>query len=268
MKKKLGLLIVMLVSFNLFAKENREVSYFNQIEINGGGKAYITQGSKESLFVEGDEEVLKYLKTYTRNNKLVIEIDKPWYKLGYVDTKSLRYHIGVKDLNEFESNGSVDTHIGTIETNNLEIKVNGSGDITIGEGHIVNLDISISGSGKVKVGNLIAKTLDYESKGSGKFVGTGLVVGNAEFDMNGSGEVTISGMGERVEVEVSGSGRFEGKEFVVQTGKLEVSGSGDSFINVKRSLELDIRGSGVVEVYGEGQVIKANISGSGSYKKM
>ncbi len=266
MKKKIGI-FVMLVSLSLFGKENREVNYFNQIEINGGGEAYITQGEKESLFIEGDEEVIKYVKTYIRNNKLIIEIDKPWYKLGYIDTKTLKYHIVVKDLNEYESNGSIDTFISSLESDNFELEVNGSGDVSIGEGHIINLDISISGSGEVEVGNLVSKSLEYESNGSGQFVGVDLAIENAEFDMNGSGEVTISGMGNSVEVEVSGSGHFEGKDFVVQNGKLEISGSGKSSFNIGNSLELDIQGSGEVDIYGEGKITKASISGSGSYNR-
>lgn len=267
MKKKMILLMVMLMSVTLFGREEREVSYFNQIEVNGGGTAYITTGDKESLFIEGDEDVVKYVKTYIKNKKLIIEIDRPWYKLGNIKTKDLKYHISVKDLNEYESNGSIDTFIGKIETDKLEIEVNGSGDVSIGQGQVNNLDISIFGSGQVEIGSLIANTLDYESGGSGQFVGVNFLVGSAEFEMNGSGQVTVSGQGESVEVEVSGSGSFEGKDFVVERGKLEISGSGNSSFNIGESLELDIRGSGEVDIYGEGKVTKVNMSGSGSYNR-
>ena len=52
--------------------ENRSVSGFDKVSVEGAGRVIITQGKKESLTVETDDNLMKYIKTEVTGDTLEI----------------------------------------------------------------------------------------------------------------------------------------------------------------------------------------------------
>ena len=75
-------------------KEQRNVSNFNSIDLSGSGQAFITQGEKESVIVETDENLISDIITVVNNGKLTLSL-KNW-----IQPTTLIYHVTVKDIDK------------------------------------------------------------------------------------------------------------------------------------------------------------------------
>jgi hypothetical protein len=209
--------------------EDRQVTNFDRIALEGSGEVIVTQGGGESLTVETDDNVMEHVKT---------EVEGGTLKLGLVtgiptgvnvqSTTRLIFYVGVDDLSGLSISGSGDIEAETIETERL--------------------DASISGSGKVQIFNLAA--------------------GDMNADISGSGEVDLAG-GETNEqdISISGSGKYLAGELCSAVVTVSVSGSGEATVCATESLEADISGSGNVNYYGRPS-INTSGSGSGQLNNL
>ncbi|MBM4240260.1 MAG: DUF2807 domain-containing protein [Euryarchaeota archaeon] len=166
--------------------ESKNVSGFNQIDLNGMGTLIITQGDKESLTVEAEDNVMPYIKTDVSNNKLSIKFENN----SPVPTKPVKFYLTVKDINSIAISGS-----GKIESNKLNAK-----DLTIvisgaGEGNLTNLNattltITISGAGKMYIaGNVTNQTITIS--GAGEYTANDLSSKTVTITINGAGKATL-----------------------------------------------------------------------------
>ncbi|HEX3014576.1 MAG TPA: DUF2807 domain-containing protein, partial [Methanobacterium sp.] len=67
--------------------QSQNVSGFNQVSVDGSGTLIITQGDKESLTVEAEDNVLPNIKTNVNNNVLTISFGNH----TVVPTKPIKY---------------------------------------------------------------------------------------------------------------------------------------------------------------------------------
>src|SRR5512142_1150936 len=79
----------MVTGSNVVIQENREVSEFNAVSLNGAGELTITQGEKESLVIEAENNLLPLIKSQVRNGVLVIDFDSEGPNAVVGPTKSI-----------------------------------------------------------------------------------------------------------------------------------------------------------------------------------
>lgn len=99
--------------------------------------------------------------------------------------------------------------------------------------------------------------------GAGDIRLTDLKENDFAMELNGSGEVDVSGSVKQLSVLLNGSSDVDADELLSESANIQILGSGDIEVNVKRSLDVAIIGSGNVKYYGNPEKINRQIIGSG-----
>ncbi len=199
--------------------EDRPVSGFNQVELQGAGELDIVQGETEALTVEADDNLMQYITTEVRGTTLVLGL-KPNFRLLF--SSKILYHLKVKDLNSVSISGSGHVTSDSIQTGDLSLSTSGSGKFEIGDVQATSVNASTSGSGEfILTGK--ADRVDVSINGSGKFNCPDLELQSANVRISGSGEITVWTT-QSLDVRISGSGsvRYYGSPETNQS----ISGSG------------------------------------------
>lgn len=206
--------------------EERSVSDFNNVALNGAGELYIEQGETEALTVEADDNLMQYITTEVKGSTLELGL-KP--NLNLLFSAKIVYHLKVKDLNSVSISGSGKVYSDSIQTGNLNLSTSGSGKFEIGDVQATKLDVSTSGSGEFVLSGK-ADQVDVSIGGSGKFNCPDLEAKTVAVSIAGSGEVTTWATNS-LEVHISGSGnvRYYGNPVTNQSiaGSGKVSKIGD-----------------------------------------
>lgn len=239
MKKRLSLIIyvtlllpILLGSIVLgqVIKEDRSVSGFDRVDLEGFGEVILTQGDREALTVEAEKDMLPEIETEVRGKTLYLELkDRHWRKAHRWGSKNgIKYYITMKTVRGFSVSGSGTITSEKIETNKLKIDISGSGDIDVESLQAQDLNIRISGSGNCRL----------------------------------AGEVAVQ------DISISGSGKYVGRDLRSDETTVHVSGSGNVTVWVEKGIDVQISGSGKVEYKGNPETLTFQSSGSGKVKKI
>ena len=212
-------------------------------------------GGAPSLVVEGDSNLLSYVKTETRGSTLHIETEN-----RLRSTTPLKVNYTVPRLTDLHSGGSGHVTVRDLKGEPLSVRLGGSGVARL-SGDVAEFDAKVSGSGKIEAGELRARNADVVVSGSGGVV-LGQVRGdNARIQISGSGAVQTGGAVRTLNVRVSGSGSADLAGLTTEQGDLASSGSGGISATVRQSVFAQTSGSGPIRVYG--QPAQRNTSGRG-----
>ena len=211
-------------------KQERSVTGFDRVNLSGSGKVILTQGNRESLTVEAEEDMLPYIITEVRGRTLNLKVkERYWKKAHWGSSRNgIKYYVSMRSVQG--------------------VSVSGSGNITSEEIETDNLKTSISGSGKITIKSLQAEELNIHISGSGKCLM--------------AGKVSIQN------VTISGSGSYKGKDLKSDEATVHISGSGGATVWVEKEIDVQISGSGKVEYKGDPKFVSFQSSGSGRVKKI
>lgn len=201
--------------------EDRSVSSFSSVSLDGSGNIYITQDGTTSVRVETDDNIMPNVITKVFGDKLTISTKQCY--TGEVDV-----YLTMNEIKDLTISGSGKIIGETpIKTDELKLKISGSG--------LYNIDVEankvetlIEGSGKLYLkgktdnfnhkvsgsGNLFAYDLDANSVKIGIYgSGNSQVTANNILDATimGSGNVNYKGT-PKVSFDGSGSGKLRSAE--------------------------------------------------------
>jgi hypothetical protein len=199
-------------------RQDRKVATFNGIDVSGAFDIFLTQGSVQSVTVEADENLQKYIRTEVEGRKLVIEEKNP-----ISHSSSLKVHITVTDLKTVELSGAVDaTTEGTLSQPELKIETSGATDSKFNL-DVQKLAVSSSGGSKLKFGGNAGIT-SMEISGAADIFAYELLTDNFDLTISGAGKAQIN-VKKELSVDISGAGsvRYKGNPAKVSEN---VSGSG------------------------------------------
>lgn len=205
---------------NIFAIEERPTGYFSGIELDGSFDVYVSYDTVTSVTVEGDENLLRFITTYTKGNTLEIGTSSrrcldSWHPIVItVSTPSLHY-LGL--------DGSGFINCSYFNTSYLDIALDGSGEIYVVDVDCNELDAEIDGSGDIKLAGICEKSY-LEIDGSGKIRANDFISDECYVDIYGSGVVYVF-VWDILDVYIDGSGivYYEGSPVV----RKRIDGSGD-----------------------------------------
>ena len=209
--------------------ESREVSNFDRVVLREYGELAITQGERESLTVEADQDILPRIKTEVRDGRLVIGIGGGWLdKLGdalatSLTGKRINYSLTVKKLTGLEIHGAGRVSASNIETDRLALR--------------------LGGAGQVNIEHLTAELL--------------------EVDLPGVGKIGLTGQVAEQRIVISGAGNYSAPKLESKKASVDLRGAGKATVWAVEDLDATIRGLGSVEYYGSPSV-KQTVSGLGS----
>ncbi len=202
---KSSVLVANKIAKNTPIEDEREVSGFSGIMSSGSFDVFITLGNKESLRLEGDQDMLSEIETIVEKGILKIRTKdhtKMWnWKKGKVTV-----YITAKALNTLTMSGSGDMKVeGIIKADHLTTTVSGSGSISFSADSREYVGV-ISGSGEIN-----AKGSTDNAKvtiaGSGNFEGKEFHSVNADIKVSGSGDASIYA-DKTLDAAISGSGNI------------------------------------------------------------
>lgn len=189
------------------SSENRNLSNFSKIYINGSTAVNITQGNDFEIEVTAYSNLLPYLETKVSNGSLTI---------GYKENTNIRndnsvVNITMPMIEGLTINGSSDIEAaGNFSgSNEIIISINGSGNINFQEGSTDFLKVNIAGSGDFGGFGLTADEAEVSISGSGNVSLT--VLQKLDATIRGSGNVNYKGSPTEVNTDISGSGKVTKK---------------------------------------------------------
>ncbi|MBU1356905.1 MAG: DUF2807 domain-containing protein [Candidatus Edwardsbacteria bacterium] len=232
-KPVVGLLVVSLTLISALAyagepiSQNRDVSGFDKIQVNGAYDLYITQGKEYSLRIEAEPEVLEKIDTEIKAGRLKVSDKKHKIRIGVFKSKTRKIYVTLPELKELCINGSSDVKgQNKFKVGDLSLVVNGSGDIEL-ELEARDIDASIRGAGDIK----------------------------------------LKGSADNFNISIAGSGDVSTYELTSQKTFVTISGAGDCKVNSSQELTVNIAGSGDVSYQGSPKVVTKNVSGVGRVHK-
>ena len=123
----------------------------------------------------------------------------------------------------------------------------------------------LSGSGVLSLTGIDTEdplSLDLDGSGDVHFEGT---LNELSVRVEGSGDVDLEGDAEHVSLRLDGSGEIDARRLQAQTGKLDLRGSGNIRATVQDTVEVNLEGSGDIDLFGGAKVSDSSIEGSGDF---
>ncbi|MEP6684138.1 MAG: head GIN domain-containing protein [Parafilimonas sp.] len=237
MKEIMSSLLLMFCAFSVMAQKQgtikpsgniitRDVNVhsFNSIRAEGLYELVLTQGDKESVKIEADDNLQDLFKVSNDGNTLVIEM--PDLKNSNVDfnDKNHDHKLKLKVYVTFKQLNALDAGIvGTVRCT-TPLKADA---FDINSKSVGNIDLKIT-TGKLTISN------------------------------KGVGDIILAGSAENAVIKNSGVGKFDGGDLVVQTMDIDNSGVGNAEVNVEKDLKVKQSFLGKVNNRGHAKTDKLN----------
>jgi hypothetical protein len=161
------------------------VTSFDALKASGIYELKLSQGDKESVRIEADENLQEYFNVRNEGNRLVIDMDKIKNK-GFKSKNKIRVYITFKKLKEMElstignvaseehlafddlnvSNKSVGNVDLDLTVNKLDLKNTSVGNVRL-SGKAQDAVVRNTGVGSLEAGSFVVQTMNIENTGVG-----------------------------------------------------------------------------------------------------
>lgn len=208
--------------------EEKSITGVSRIILREYGHLFITQGSEESLRIEGQDSLTRMVKTEVRNGELLIDLDGGWWDKTWgalsstLEGKPLKYYVTVKSLE------------GLFITGAARVKADGL--------ILENFQLILKGAGEVILSNIQAKRLDIE--------------------LPGAGVISLSGKAKEQIVYLKGAGSYDAPRLETENTNVKLHGVGKAVVWAAKTLNARVDGVGSIEYYGSPEV-RRSVSGLG-----
>lgn len=187
-------------------KEKRTVEAFDQLELSGVFNVQISQGDKEEVIVETDQNLQPLVETVNENGKLIIKSKK-----GVKNQKSTKMmvYVTVTDINNLEIGGVGNVSCtNQLVLDNLDLEISGVGNTNL-ELDCEELNAELSSVGNIELAGEV-ETAFVENSGVGNLNALKLEVQNLDLENSGIGNAKVYAIQE-LSVENSGMGNLHYK---------------------------------------------------------
>jgi anti-sigma28 factor (negative regulator of flagellin synthesis) len=166
-------------------KKERTAGSFTGVKVSTGIDVYLTQGEKESIIVEADENLHEFIKTEINNGTLNIYSDA-----NIRSAEMKRVYVTMKEINSVNATSAGDVIGETpVKTENLKLSASSAGDIKL-EVYAKNIDGNVSSSGDLKLSGE-ADMLDIDLSSAGDMNAYNLKVREARVSVSSAGDADI-----------------------------------------------------------------------------
>lgn len=166
------------------------VSSFNSLEASGVYELKLSQGNKESVKIEADENLQEYFSVHNEGNKLVIDMEKLKNK-NLKSSGKMKVYVTFKNLKELElktvGNISSEEQL-SFDDLNLDTKSVGNIDLNL---TAKKLDLDNKSVGNVKLRGKANEAV-VKNKGVGSFEAGNFVVQTMNIENDGVGSAEVN----------------------------------------------------------------------------
>jgi hypothetical protein len=180
--------------------ETRPVQGFDRVVLSGIGDVEVRQGDQEALEIDGEDNVIRGIKTEVKDGTLWITFDRK----TIIPTEPVKFRLTMPNVRGLETRGVSNIHAEDLKTESLEITISGTGNVTLRDLEAGSLTTIVSGAGNFNASGE-AQRQKVTLSGAGNYHAEDLRSDSAEITISGLGKVTIW-VTETLEVAVSGTG--------------------------------------------------------------
>jgi hypothetical protein len=167
-------------------KKEREAGSFSKIKVSSGIDVFLSQGSKESITVEADENLHKYILTEIRNGELNV-----YTEVGIRDAERKRVHVTMRNIQSIRTTSAGDVLGQTpIKSDALELSASSAGSINL-EITAREVEVNLSSSGDMTLSGK-ADYLDATLSSAGDLNAFDLVVKDAKVTASSAGDADVN----------------------------------------------------------------------------
>jgi hypothetical protein len=181
--------------------EQRRVSSFNKIDIDGVFDVKIELQKKQGVEIIGDDNILPHIVTKSAGDTLIITSDK-----SICPKLSLQVNISQDNIEKLNSDGSNDINISGVKNKNLAFNLNGASDLRA-SGKTGKFTARISGSGSLRARGLKAEDVSIAVVGAGD--AEVYASGKLNASIDGAGDISYFGRPKEISRRVTGVGDIE-----------------------------------------------------------
>jgi hypothetical protein len=210
-------------------REERSLSDFSGVISEGEYDVFIMIDSVSKVRIEADENLIPYIRTFVKDNKLVID-NGTRRCLRNRDDMPIRIDVHTPDLYDIELDGSGVIYSDYyIYVDYLNIELNGSGLIDLRDIDAQEMDVLLSGSGEIELWGLVGEN-NMDIPGSGVIKAYHLEQDECYASISGSGDMYVF-VYDLLDANISGSGNifYRGNPRI----NIKISGSGSLINNNK-----------------------------------
>jgi hypothetical protein len=103
-----------------------------------------------------------------------------------------------------------------------------------------------------------------EIGGTAELKATGLASANLRVDIQGTGSITLSGTAGTMEVSIDGTGEVDADKLAAEDARVAIGGTGQATLRASKSVEVNVSGTGSVDIAGNPARVKKSVTGTGS----
>ena len=226
------------------ARDERMIATVPALEVNGTITVDVHVGPATSLVVEADSNLLPFIRTELRGDRLVIEKTR-----SFRTNNAVRVTYTVPRLTSVRHDGSGHLSVQELNGGPLVVEGRGSGSVLL-TGRVSSLDATQDGSGSIDAMTLQSGGGNLSLNGSGRVVAGRMQGERVTANLNGSGQLRVTGAVRNLAARSNGSGHLDLADLVSEQADLSSTGSGGMTANVRQSLVAQNDGSGGIRVYG------------------
>jgi hypothetical protein len=187
-------------------QENRQLSQFNSLNIQGSFDIIVYQDETSSIEIEADDNIIPFIMSTVSSETLNIKAEKDnTFFLNLSPTIRPKIIIRTTSLKNLFASGNSSIVLNSIDNEELKLDLSGSSEIIV-RGKSKNVTAHAAGSSKIHASALQADTVTFKVSGSGK------VSIHADKTLNGkisgSGMLEYSGKPSKKEIDITGSGKL------------------------------------------------------------
>lgn len=146
--------------------EERDVSGFTAVALQGIGRVIIDQNGSESLRITTDDTFLPYLETRVRGDTLFIGTNE---NVTFADMTEMTFRVTAATLDSVELSGAGSIEVNNVETEHWQVTLPGAGSITV-SGRATEQIVELSGAGNYNGEKLESQEATIHSSGAGAAV--------------------------------------------------------------------------------------------------
>jgi hypothetical protein len=187
------------------SSEDRPVSGFTKVQLDGIGTLNITMGDTESLTVEADTNLLPHIITEVSGDTLIIRMQERVIPINMIT--DVTYTLNAKSLDSVKLSGLGDINVSPLQTDTMTVTQDGAGNITLDQLTADRLDATMSGLGSMTVSGKVTQQ-NVTLSGAGSYQAGDLESESATVELSGLGSATVWVTGS-LDAELSGAGNLE-----------------------------------------------------------
>jgi hypothetical protein len=180
------------------ATDAREVRDFKGIDVGGVFKVEVASQADYGVTVEGDDNLLQYVKTEVRGGTLHITTTRK-----IKPTSAIRVRVSAPTIDNLDVSGAAEVTVNNIRSEKLTVDSSGASKIYI-NGEATKLNLDVSGATKIDAERLTVADANIDASGASSV--TVNVTGSLNGEASGASRILYTGSPTSVKKDTSGAG--------------------------------------------------------------